>query len=64
MNGWHFTHDTDGWRWHRITEGVVSKNTRSRGFGSLLECLDDATRNGYSMGAPAQDLRMPLSHLV
>jgi hypothetical protein len=64
MNGWHFTHGTDGWRWHRMAEGVMIENTRSRAFGSLLECLDDATRNGDSTGAPAQGLRVPLARFV
>jgi hypothetical protein len=64
MNGWHFTYDADGWHWHRMAGGVVLHHTRSQPFSSLLECLNDATTNGFSVVVPAQNLPVPFSKLL
>jgi hypothetical protein len=64
MNGWHFTHELDGWRWHRVSSYAGTLPISSRAFGSLLECLNDATKSGYSLAAPAQTLTLPFPEIV
>lgn len=49
MNGWHFTKESDGWRWNRLHGSGEPPMRSSRGFGSLLDCLNDAKVNGYSV---------------
>jgi hypothetical protein len=64
MSGWQFTREANGWRWHRIAQGIVLESTSSPSFRSLLECLNDATSHGYSLVAPAQNLTAPLFKLL
>ena len=56
MDGWHFTRLPDGWQWHRISSSVGVATINSRAFESLLECLNDATKNGYALTAPSGSL--------
>jgi hypothetical protein len=55
MNGWHFTRETDGWRWHRMRDNAGGVPASSTAFRSLLECIEHATKNGYSLGIPARN---------
>jgi hypothetical protein len=59
MNGWHFTRTAEGWRWTRLSSEAGPASACSRAFESLPECLNDAARNGYRFGAPAQNLPLP-----
>jgi hypothetical protein len=47
MKGWLFTRFSDGWRWHDFTDEARPRRS-ANAFPSLLECVNDATRNGYS----------------
>ena len=47
MKGWLFTRFSDGWRWHDFSGEALPRRS-VYAFPSLLECLSDATRNGYS----------------
>ena len=55
MIGWHFARATDGWEWFRITDAGQLGASSARIFASVLECLDDATKNGYSFIVPGGD---------
>lgn len=59
MNGWHFTREIDGWRWHRMRDNMGSVPATSDVFQSLLECIDNATQNGYSLAIPGRNLALP-----
>jgi hypothetical protein len=48
MKGWLFTRFSDGWRWNDFTDETLPHRS-ARAFPSLLECVNDATRNGYSL---------------
>jgi hypothetical protein len=49
MDGWHFTSDAAGWRWHCIdVDGKVVKGS-SEAFPSLIQCIGDAMKHGYSL---------------
>jgi hypothetical protein len=58
MNRWHFTRETDGWRWHRMRDDAGRAQASSTAFRSLLECMEHATKNGYSPGVPARNLTL------
>ena len=64
MDGWNFTRTPDGWEWQRHEKtGQITK--RSRGvFLTLLECITDATANGYAIPAayPAAPAYRPSHH--
>lgn len=47
MKGWLFTRFSDGWRWHDFSDEARPRRS-ANAFPSLLECMNDATRNGYS----------------
>lgn len=52
--GWEFARVRDGWEWQRLgTHGQLHVD-RSRVFATLLECLEDAKRHGYSVCMPAR----------
>ena len=55
MNGWQFARWVQGWQWHRLGEGGEPSRKSTRVFPTLLECLEDATRHGYSPGMPGGD---------
>jgi hypothetical protein len=55
MIGWHFARLADGWEWFRITKAGELGASSARAFTSVSECLDDATKNGYSFSVPAGD---------
>ena len=57
MNGWQFARAPQGWEWHRLGENGQPRMNRSRAFASLLECLEDATRHGYSVSVPGANVR-------
>jgi hypothetical protein len=63
MNGWHFTRELDGWRWHRVNSCPGVPTITSGAFGSLLECLNDATRSGYSLVAHSETLSLPFPNI-
>ena len=54
MNGWRFTRDPSGWRWHCDSSDAAGGNLSSGAFGSLLDCMNDAKRNGYTPSLEAQ----------
>lgn len=53
MMGWQFARVAEGWEWQRLGEAGKLGLHSTRVFATLLECLDDAARNGYSFGMPA-----------
>lgn len=57
MKGWLFTHVADGWRWQEFKNEALAR--RSIAFASLLECVTDARRNGYSFTAHFRNLDRP-----
>ena len=52
MLGWQFARVADGWEWYRLSRRGQLSTRSARVFSSLLECLTDATRNGYSVSVP------------
>jgi hypothetical protein len=61
MDGWHFTRGPEGWQWHRLADGESPNTSSARAFPSLLECLEDAKRNGYSLILQSENLPLPFS---
>ena len=60
MKGWLFTHVSDGWRWQEFNKNEALVR-RSIAFASLLQCVTDARRNGYSFTAhPNLDRSCPV----
>ena len=53
MIGWQFARARDGWQWQRLGEVNQLGTSSTRIFPSLLECLEDAANNGYSVSMPA-----------
>ena len=52
--GWEFVRVREGWEWHRLgVRGQLDVDS-SRVFATLLECLEDAKRHGYSVCVPAR----------
>ena len=49
MDGWHFTSSAEAWRWHCVDEAGELIKASSRSFPSLIECISDAMKNGYSI---------------
>jgi hypothetical protein len=47
MKGWLFTRFSDGWRWHDFSDEAQPRRS-ANAFSSLRDCVNDATRNGYS----------------
>ena len=57
MKGWLFTRFSDGWRWHDFNNQMLPRRSASA-FTSLLDCINDATRNGYSPDHAVARLQM------
>ena len=49
VEDWYFTSDHDGWRWHRVRRGGNVTDSSSC-FTALLQCVEDAIKNGYVVG--------------
>jgi hypothetical protein len=49
MNGWPFTKGRDGWHWHLVGPAGNLLKTSSRPLRSLMECIRDAMKNGYTL---------------
>ena len=48
IKGWAFNRMADGRRWsYADPESGVEQKQSSQGFETILECINDATRNGY-----------------
>ena len=52
MLGWQFARVAEGWEWYRLSRAGELNIRSARAFASLLECLADATKNGYSVSVP------------
>jgi hypothetical protein len=51
MNGWAFTKARDGWRWLWVDGGGNLVKASARPLRSLVECVRDAMKHGYSVTA-------------
>ena len=51
--GWEFARVREGWQWHRLGASGELHVNGSGVFATLLECLEDAKRHGYSVCMPA-----------
>jgi hypothetical protein len=49
VNGWAFTKARDGWRWLSIDTAGNLVKTSPRPLRSLIECVRDAMKHGYSI---------------
>jgi hypothetical protein len=54
MEGWAFTKDRDGWRWLWLDRAGNLVKTSSCPLRSLLECVRDAMKHGYSIVPPTR----------
>ena len=52
MNGWQFARVVEGWQWQRLDDHGELSVKSMRVFPTLLECLEDAARSGYSLSMP------------
>jgi len=52
--GWRFARFEEGWEWFRLNDAGQLDASSLRVFATVLECLEDATSNGYSCSAPAE----------
>jgi hypothetical protein len=53
---WNFLLDSDTWLW-RVVNPDGSEASSERGFKTLKECTEDATRNGYVVWKSEEERR-------